>query len=574
LEVEINGKQFVIERNLFSSDSKVRIHECALKALNIEHPIEVVQSRHLHNKDSISSYILEKLGLSGTVLKEAPKKEGSGVDTLSFRDLMWYSFLKNERLDSKDLLFEKDFMKHIKLLQVFDIIFKVHANEKANLSFQIKTIEFGINKIKNEIETVTSFLHEQKIPSLQDLNSQLLSLSNQEEKLKKQLQHINTTLKGESEIAQELRTNLFHSEQKTKKMSVVLRDRETLLKRLLPLRGQYSEEIKKLYFLQEAKTIFNPLGIVRCPYCFEVISDSNDETCCNLCKKPLSVEPDQSFNIDKEIRIIETKLKELNSFILEVGIEIDDISLQIQHEDKEIRTLRNRLDEATREYISPYIAERDAVVGGLSRVSQEIIALNNHMSLHNGLQNRIQIRLQLEDELNMKRVELNEEDRKRESKEDIIKEISNRFEEILNNIGFPKLTDSKIKDDLTPIIRGQNYQKVGSSGALTLISISWFLSIFEKAIESGGHHPGFIMIDGIQKNIGIGAREEEKEFRDVKIVDGLYRHIINKTLAYGTDAQIILVDNEPPTFAEEYISVKFSRRKDSSSYGLIDDETD
>lgn len=574
LEIELNNELLVIERPLFSSDSKVTIHECSLCELDAEHPTKIVQSPHRRDTESISSYILDGLGLVDIKLKEAPTQDGSDYDTLSLRNLMWYSFLKNERLDSKDLLFESSFIKNIKLKQVFDIIFKAHANEKATLSFQIRDLENRINRLKNEIETLTSFLREQRIPSFEELMTRLTILSDQEDDLKQRLDVLTTTLKGESDTAQKLRSSISSEEEILKRLLVDRRDRETLLKRLLPLRGQYSEEIKKLHFLAEAKAIFNPLAIVRCPYCLEAISEVSDEHHCSLCRKPISIEPEESFNVDKEIRSVKTKLKELNSFIQEVSVELDDLESKLLQKKKSINILQKQLDEAMKGYISPYVSERDALVGELNRIRQERVDLDNQLNLHEGLQKRIRVRLQLEEELGDKKTELREEDSKKERKGEVIKEVSGRFEEILTDIGFPKLNDAEINEDLVPTIRGKDYKMIGSSGALTLVSISWFLSIFEQAVEMHGHHLGFIMIDGVQKNIGIGAREDEIEYRDVKIVDGLYRHVIQKAHEYGSDAQVILVDNEPPIFANNYVSVKFSRRKDVPPYGLIDDETD
>ena len=67
---------------------------------------------------------------------------------------------------------------------------------------------------------------------------------------------------------------------------------------------------------------------------------------------------------------------------------------------------------------------------------------------------------------------------------------------------------------------------------------------------------------------------EEDEFRDAKIIEGLYHHIIEKASEYDGNAQWIIVDNEPPQIADKFIAVRFTRNKDNPPYGLIDDETD
>ncbi len=160
------------------------------------------------------------------------------------------------------------------------------------------------------------------------------------------------------------------------------------------------------------------------------------------------------------------------------------------------------------------------------------------------------------------------------SRAGIIEKISGRYGEILGGAKFPKMADFYIDKNLTPFVRGMEYRKIGSSGALTLLSVSWFLSIFENAIELDARHPGFIMIDHPQKNIGLRAQPHEPEFQDTRIVDGLYNHIIQKARDFNNAAQWIIVDNEPPIIADDYVTVRFSRDKNKPPYGLIDDEVD
>ena len=43
-----------------------------------------------------------------------------------------------------------------------------------------------------------------------------------------------------------------------------------------------------------------------------------------------------------------------------------------------------------------------------------------------------------------------------------------------------------------PHVRGISYHEHTSRGALTLISLAWQLAIFERAVELGHAHPGFV----------------------------------------------------------------------------------
>jgi DNA repair ATPase RecN len=574
LEVQLDGEALVIERPLFSAERKATIHECPLAALENKHNLKLVHARQIPGQESISSYLLDKLRLFNVLLKEAPTRKGSDVDIMSFRDIMWFCYLKHERLDNKQLLFEPLHMKNLKLHQVFDVIFKIHAGELAQLSLFIKNVEDALSSLDGEIRTLTDFLNERNIPTREKLDGQLEQLSASEGKLREHLAKITKTLRGESDITRQLRTELSKIDEGIAHLSAIKRDRDKLLKRLLPLRGQYSEDAKKLQFLQEARRILDPLGLTRCPSCLEMITHKDGKGQCSLCGSDMKAEPTESLDVSKEIKTIESKLRELNAFIQETDGELRQINTELTSRQQDAREVRNKLDEAMKEYVSPYIAERDATVGELNRIQQEMKDVGTQLELHNGIRERIEKKARMEEILNSKRTELESEGQKVKNRENVIYTVSQRFGHILQAVNFPKLENPRIDNRLVPFVRDMEYRKIGSSGAITLLSVSWFLSIFECALESQGSHPGFIMIDSPQKNIGLGASEQEPEFRDTKIVEGLYRHLLGKASEYGNDAQWIIVDNQPPDIADGFIAVRFSRRRDLPPYGLIDDEVE
>ena len=127
-------------------------------------------------------------------------------------------------------------------------------------------------KIDAEIHTLRDFLVERSVPSRQELENALTGLSASENRLGTRLSELTHTLKGVSDVAEELRTELSQIENEIKKLAVAKRDRDKLLKRLLPLRGQYSEDVKKLQFLQETEPFLTPLdssGALVASRCFK-----------------------------------------------------------------------------------------------------------------------------------------------------------------------------------------------------------------------------------------------------------------------------------------------------------------
>jgi len=137
LEVNISNEIITIERKLFSLSSDIKIHLSSIKNLDKEHQKFNVAPYQVKNRESISSFILKKLNLWNIPLKEAPSRDETGVDIMSLRDLLWFCYLDQGRIDDdKDFLFEKTFMKKIKLKQVFKVIFEIYDHLEATLKYQ------------------------------------------------------------------------------------------------------------------------------------------------------------------------------------------------------------------------------------------------------------------------------------------------------------------------------------------------------------------------------------------------------------------------------------------------------
>jgi hypothetical protein len=139
---------------------------------------------------------------------------------------------------------------------------------------------------------------------------------------------------------------------------------------------------------------------------------------------------------------------------------------------------------------------------------------------------------------------------------------------------FPKVDDGgapRLDDEFVPWVRGRPYREIGSAGALTLIAVAWQLTLFERAIEEGLPHPGFLIIDSPQKNLSPDA-VGDIEFLDPQIVEKMWTHM-SSWCEHHLQAQLIVVDNTPPPLVEDHVIVRYSRNPSIPPYGLIDDET-
>jgi hypothetical protein len=159
----------------------------------------------------------------------------------------------------------------------------------------------------------------------------------------------------------------------------------------------------------------------------------------------------------------------------------------------------------------------------------------------------------------------------RPDRDAVIADLSTRFRSLLATFGFPELADAKVSQNFAPMINGRSYLQETAEGALTLISVAWQLTMFETLVQNGGPHPGFLMIDSPQKNLTQRETDTQDAFSDPAIVRRLYGHIAEWVDGRQGEAQVILVDHEPPDEYRDAIVVDYSRRADDPPYGLIDD---
>jgi hypothetical protein len=124
-----------------------------------------------------------------------------------------------------------------------------------------------------------------------------------------------------------------------------------------------------------------------------------------------------------------------------------------------------------------------------------------------------------------------------------------------------------------PSVRGLPYSSA-SSGGLVLISLAWYLALWEIAYEQGARAPGLLMIDSPQKNLGHSAHPDDPDFADTRLVENFYQHAKSWLAGSGSGAQLVVVDNSPPDSVSDDVIVRYTRNRATPPYGLIYDAID
>lgn len=565
--------------------------------------------------DSLSQFLLGVCGLGGLRVKSAPTQEESSTSILSFRDIAPLWFLTNRRMDNADLVLEKNPARLLKVRQVVDYFFGVGDEESSEVAAQIEGLRGDIRTAEAGIKALRSFLDDAGFGNLESLDEEADAERIRLAEARAELTVATGRLGARTEFASQLREDFGDATALTRRTQAELRDRQTLLRRLDPLRSQYADDLRKLEMLEESQRLFGSLTIVTCPACFSTLDGPPTVVNghCSLCHGDLtgraaanadtgedapSVESDSDdeesspteFSVAGEQRSVRRRLKQLKDFIGDVAAEVHQLEDKLVGEQQQVVAAQRALDQATSRTIAPFMSERDAISSRVAASSARLDELTRRRRMLQQLALRENALAQSHASLQRALDRRRELERARLPRDELVSRLSSRFFATLEALGYPKLDNAYLRRDLVPVVRGKLYHRAGSSGAMTLVALAWQLTIFEEAVEAGQGHPGFLLIDSPQKNLRRGSPRptdadgsnpsaveddegngDEIAARSSRIVDRIYSHI-EAWLASHPEAQIIMVDNEPPAHAVNDIVVEYSADPERSPYGLIDDE--
>ncbi|SFW92043.1 hypothetical protein SAMN04489730_8347 [Amycolatopsis australiensis] len=596
LEVELSGQPHVIERAVGEPSTAAFVRPGRLGEIEIP-PMEKRPIKPAGDPASLSSLLLSYCGLEGVELKEAPTQPESGTDPLSFRELQWLCFMPNERLDDKNLLFESAHMKKLKLRQVVDVVFGVHDDKAVELGSRIKELETRLSRARSDYATTQAFIDEQELGTRIEVELIRDEAERASAETERALANLDSQVRAASTFATDLRTRHRDASRRAQQTAALLRDRETQLRRFVPLRAQYADDITKLTMLAEARMLFDPLQVKVCPACLTTLRGAPHiaDGQCTLCTSEITaptaeqtpasetrngstsatvagsdgIMTEAKFDVSSELRATKARLAEITQYVEELDAELGRLRVAAEEAEVEEAELARAVDSATNEAVSPFLSQRDDLMQHRQTAAATLERARTAIKMFDSLDRRGATVTRLEASLKALRGEL-EQATMQPDRNDVIHRISERYASILTSWRYPKLEQAFVDTNLVPHMRGVSYTHA-SSGGRTLISLAWILAIFEIAWETGSAHPGFLMIDSPQKNLGQGG-DRDADFADSVAVADFYKHLHDWLASPGAGAQILVVDNAPPASVENDIVVRFSRRADQPPYGLIEDE--
>lgn len=576
LETELDGQPTVIERAATGSPSRfASIWPSRLAEIDGAAELRI-SAEPPSDPDGLSQFVLGSFDLSGIELPDSAVNPDTAMQFLSIRDVFRVISLPNDRLDNKNLTFENSpYMVKQKFRQTIDVMFGVHDNEQAVLAARLRLAREAARGAELSANALLRIAEDEHPRGLIQLAADLEEAETAVAALEGELEILDRERRSTEQASQELRAALTAAQDRSRDARVRTRDRRSLIDRLDALRGQYADDKRKMNFLRDAERLFDPLRIVTCPACLNVLQNppAVEHGTCTLCHQPVAT-PTQGVEtatgrnaiLEAELKAVSKRLKSLNDYVGRLEAHLRVLVEESIAADAAADAAAQAVDDIT-DAPAPWLALRDSLTrrttearltvqaakAGINAWDRVAEARANHARL-------VAIARRIHDE--------RREIRQRPDRGAIISALSARFGEILLAIGYPKLNNPFIDDELIPHVRDLPYTSA-SSGGMVLISLAWNLALWEIAHERDADAPGLLIIDSPQKNLGHNSKDGDSDFADATLVENFYAHVQNWLATDGIGAQLIVVDNSPPASVEENVVVRFTRRADVAPYGLI-----
>lgn len=571
LDLYLNDKRFLIQRPLFSFELPVKIFKWDLKTGIFSKNFDYYNVTMPKEEDSLSRFLTEEMGV--------PELKLAG-QTFSFRDLYKYCYIGQTKIDSEDILNEKNYALNFKRKPTLEIIFNslnVLLNELKN---DEKTLKEKIGVLLDKKEAIVKFLRDVELFASADENKKnkagLIALKND---LFKALHELKTNGKIENDNTKSKEQELFTNRNQLSKLDVDIEEIKRYISKLNVLRNQYSNEIIKIDYLILSNGKLQNVDFHSCPSCNTEIEKKGYDTC-DLCGNDLSEFDDEEEKaIKMERKRLNSKLTSLISFTSTQEETLENLQKRRSKTLFKINEIENEINLTQKKFISPYIEKIEALNREIGEITKQIESLDTNLNVQiqlGTLANEIQ---KEENKLTEIKSQIKDIESEETNFDEVLNRLSSVFQRTLKDFEFPKLYNAYIdKQSYLPYVRGVKYDNIGSLGAVTLINIAYFMSILEVSLAlKKSYHPKVILFDTIGKNLGTREQSEDgDEFKDSRIFKALLTYFKNFSNKYKDKTQIILINNDYTSdIEEEDIIVKFDGDGTKGyDYGLIYDIRD
>jgi len=495
---------------------------------------------------NLSDLVFNLCGVEPIKVRKSKLDPDSPLVRLSFRDVMWYCYLQQDRLDSSFFRMDDPF-KGLKSRDVMRFVTGLHSDRMNQLDAAlVKTADEQRSK-REAVAQIRRFMTQFDLGTEIELHEQINLVRTQLQDAIARRDAMEQDQTATTHVLEPMRVQLRHLSDEVNGVREAIADIDRRIQQQEALRSELITTKVKANRAEQAGRILSGVAFTHCPQCG---SDLNrvglaDEDHCSLCR---NTPPSQSQVPAVELEALRRDLNE----------RIDDLADTVNRHKRERTRLERRLAKLTdakegldrqlaqelAKYDSAFVSQVRAADREVATLQERIAALERLSKLPEAIDNLEREAGELQGKIDNLKSAITDE-RQRLARADVhIKAIADAFLSIIREVGFPGVyEDDTVRLDprnwLPYIVHDEQpwgFADAGSGGKKTLFNVCYALAVHNVARLSNLPLPTFLIIDSPTKNI---SQDENPE-----LVQALYKVIYRLAAPTGCNTQFILIDSD------------------------------
>lgn len=509
-----------------------------------------------HSDDSARTtyvqWLLYKLNLPYLEVPSSPTKPESEPTPVTINDYLLYCTLRQDEIGFS-VFGHKDSYKNIKRKYVFEIIYGLYSVEAAKLQEELRDIQSNLRELLSQDTLFSKFLDDTALANRAEIERRL-------EQTKADLAAIESdsiqlTDRSYASPLADLQTKALKVSSELQNLHSELDAESQAVKNLERLSNQLENQIGKITRSIVAQKHLLDIDFVVCPRCGATVHQSRgEESRCYLCLQ----HPEQQFSretlIDEQARI-EAQLIETRELIAAKNERRSQIEKKRTALTKEAALVHSELDFKAKTFVSTKAAEIVSLAEQRASIKAIIDQLTEYLRIHQKLDAARKWAAELERRKSEIEASLQITDSQKADAEDRITFLEQQYNAILERFQPPKFGEEAIsgidRKTYLPVYHGRKFDDLSSPGLSTLVNVAHALAHQKTSIALGLKLPNILFIDGLSEHFG-------EEGLDPARARAVYEYLIETSNELGENLQIIIVDNEIPEIAREYIRIELS----------------
>jgi len=475
--------------------------------------------------------------------------EGSPMVRLSFRDVFWYCYLQQDKLDNSFYHLDDRFLQ-TKSRYAIRFILGYYTERLELLHGRLtKAINERAEKLA-AVRQIRDFLQEVGYASESDVEVDLAKVAQELAEAREQQARQQASHHPDNHVVEEQRTAL-------RQMSVTLGREEQslsdLAQRLVEFKSLKDELVtarQKLSRAEAATSVLSGVRFESCPQCGTNLAARPDLSpeLCNLCgQNPTRPGPNRGEQSVVVRRDIESRLAELEDTIALSQRAVRKQQMAVESLRGEKQAADRRFQEALDQYDSAFVAAVRAIDREVATLEERERGLERFRRLPRLLHDLETQASQLLAEQDQLKQQIDAEQASLSSADQLVQELEQTYLRTLLAVGVPGVGENDVvrinrRTWVPEILEGGQEEQpwtfltAGSNGKKTMLNVCYALAVHEVAVAHNRPLPTLLIIDHPMKCTSPDVNRD--------VFEAFYRHLYGLVADGLKQTQVILIDND------------------------------